>query len=403
MEWYSMSQKLVDLNPDLVRLRDEGYSVEVRDAHLVVSDIPYVNAQKQVQRGVLVSELTMVNNRTQQPSTHVIQFTGEYPCTNEGRPIEAIRNQSQRRQIAPGLFVDHAFSSKPKAGSYKDYFEKVRTYAGILAGYAQAIDPTASPLIFRPQVNTEESTVFQYIDTASSRAGIALLSRKLTTSRIAIIGLGGTGSYLLDFIAKTPVGEIHLFDGDQFFQHNAFRAPGAPSSAELERGMPKVEYFKQIYSRMHRGIVAHPNFVGRADLEFVKTMDFVFICMDSGPAKRMLIEALHEANKPFIDVGMGIELAEDVLTGIARVTTSTSGHRDHVWDCVSFADNAAENVYARNIQIAEMNALNAALAVIQWKKLCGFYFDPTPSFNMTYLISTNKLLRDEAKDGDAPR
>jgi hypothetical protein len=32
---------------------------------------------------------------------------------------------------------------------------------------------------------------------------------------------------VLDFTAKTHVKEIHLFDGDTFFQHNAFRAPGA--------------------------------------------------------------------------------------------------------------------------------------------------------------------------------
>jgi hypothetical protein len=89
---------------------------------------------------------------------------------------------------------------------------------------------------------------------------------------------------------------------------------------------------------------------------------------------------------------MGIELVDEVLTGMARVTTSVPGHRNHVWDCVSVADNAAENIYARNIQIAELNALNAALAVIQWKKLCGFYFVPTPVFNMTYVISNNKLL-----------
>lgn len=393
-----MSQKPVDRNPDLRRLRDEGYSVDVRDGYLVVSDIPYVDAHKNVRRGRLVSELTMLGDRTQQPSTHVIHFEGEYPCTHEGAPVEALRNQSQRQQLAPGLFVDHAFSSKPKVGSYKDYFEKVRTYADILAGYAQAIDPAASPLFVRPLVGTEDSTVFQYIDTASSRAGITLLSQKLTTSKVAIVGLGGTGSYLLDLLAKTPVGQIHLFDGDKFFQHNAFRAPGAPSSDELEKGLLKVDYFKQIYSRMHRGIIAHPNFVTRSDLDVFQTMDFVFICMDSGPAKRMLIEALHTADKPFIDVGMGIELADDVLTGIARVTTSTPGHRDHVWDCVSCADNAADNIYARNIQIAEMNALNAALAIIQWKKLCGFYFDPSPSFNTTYVISTNKLLKDEGND-----
>jgi tRNA A37 threonylcarbamoyladenosine dehydratase len=51
---------------------------------------------------------------------------------------------------------------------------------------------------------------------------------------------GGTGSYVLDFVAKTPVKEIHLFDGDIFDQHNAFRAPGAPSGEELEQRLKKV-------------------------------------------------------------------------------------------------------------------------------------------------------------------
>jgi len=395
-----MSQKLVDRNPDLLRLRDEGYAVDVHDGYLVVSDIPYVDAQRKVRRGVLVSELTLLGDRTQPPSTHVIRFSGDFPCTNDGVPIEAIRNQSQRQQLAPGLFVDHAFSSKPKTGAYKDYHEKIRTYAGILAGYAQAIEPSASPLFTRPLMDTEDNGVFQYLDTASSRAGISLLSRKLTASKVAIVGLGGTGSYVLDLMAKVPVREIHLFDGDKLFQHNAFRAPGAPSAEDLQKGMLKVDYLRSIYSRMHRGIIAHPHFLGQADLHMMQTMDFVFICMDSGPVKRILIEALHATEKPFIDVGMGVELADDVLTGIARVTTSVTGHRNHVWDCISCADNAADNIYSRNIQIAEMNALNAALAVIQWKKLCGFYFDPKPCFNTTYVISTNKLLGDEGKSDD---
>ena len=395
-----MSQKLIDLNPDLRRLRDEGYGVDVRDGFLIVSDIPYVDSQKVVRRGALVSELTMLADRTQQPSTHVIRFAGEFPCTYEGQPIEAIRNQSQREQVAPGLFVDHAFSSKPTAGFYKDYYEKVRTYADILVGHAQALDPSASPLFVRPLLNEEENSVFHYIDTASSRAGIASLTQKLAMTKIAIVGLGGTGSYLLDLIAKTPIGEIHLFDGDKFFQHNAFRAPGAPSNEDLEKGSFKVDYFKTIYGRMHRGIVAHANFVDRADLDVIQKMDFVFICMDSGPTKRMLIEALLAASKSFIDVGMGIERGDDELTGIARVTTSIPGHREHVWDCISCADTAGENLYARNIQIADMNALNAALAVIRWKKLCGFYFDPSPSFNTTYVVSTSKLIQDEAKNDD---
>ena len=67
---------------------------------------------------------------------------------------------------------------------------------------------------------------------------------------MAIVGLGGTGSYILDFLAKTPVQHIHLFDGDRFLQHNAFRSPGAPSLEELQEELSKVGWFQRIYSRM---------------------------------------------------------------------------------------------------------------------------------------------------------
>jgi hypothetical protein len=40
--------------------------------------------------------------------------------------------------------------------------------------------------------------------------------------RIAIVGVGGSGSYILDQVAKTWVDRIDLFDGDVFENHNAF-------------------------------------------------------------------------------------------------------------------------------------------------------------------------------------
>jgi len=389
-----MSQKLVDLNPDLRRLRDAGYNVDVQAGYLLIGDIPYVDANKQVRRGLLVSELSMSGDRTQQPSTHVVHFAGDYPCTQEGKPIEAVRNQSQRQQLAPGIVVDHAFSSKPQKGHYDDYFEKMQTYANILTGYAQAVDPSVSPLFFSPLPASNDESVFHYVDTASSRAGIVQANQKLMLDKVAIVGLGGTGAYILDLLAKVPIAELHLFDGDKFLQHNAFRAPGAPSIAQLAEAPLKVDYLTSIYSRMRRGIVPHQGFVGRTEVQQLVEMDFVFLSLDSGPAKKMIIETLQAQHKSFIDVGLGIELVDDVLTGMARVTTCTDAQQSHVWDCVSCADNAAENVYAKNIQIAELNALNASLAVIQWKKLRGFYFDPVPSFNSTYVVSTNRLLQD---------
>ena len=68
--------------------------------------------------------------------------------------------------------------------------------------------------------------MFHYVDTATSRAGIVAITEKLSRSEIGIIGLGGTGAYILDLVPKTPVREIHLFDGDEFLQRQ--RVPGPP-------------------------------------------------------------------------------------------------------------------------------------------------------------------------------
>ncbi|MDZ7652346.1 MAG: ThiF family adenylyltransferase [Burkholderiaceae bacterium] len=85
------------------------------------------------------------------------------------------------------------------------------------------------PRTFKTIDSNESESVFLFEDTASSRAGIQPIAQALREYKIAIVGLGGTGAYILDLVAKTHVSEIHLYDADKFRQHNAFRAPGAAS------------------------------------------------------------------------------------------------------------------------------------------------------------------------------
>lgn len=229
-----MSLKLINHSQDLKRLRDEGYELEIRGGFLLVKGVPYVNSKKEVKVGTLVSTLTLAGDITAKPDNHVAYFEGEYPCHKDGKEIERIKNESQRRQLATDVNIDHTFSAKPSS-PYTDYYHKVTTYVEILSGPARAINPNVTAKTFpiiEPDAEDEES-IFNYIDTASSRAEIDLISKKLILEKIAIVGLGGTGSYVLDLVAKTPVKEIHLFDGDTFLQHNAFRSPGAPSVEDL--------------------------------------------------------------------------------------------------------------------------------------------------------------------------
>jgi len=101
---------------------------------------------------------------------------------------------------------------------------------------------------------------------------------------------------VLDLTAKTPVRQIHLYDGDWFYQHNAFRSPGAPSLNELTVKHHKGTYFKDLYSKMHRGIVEHPVHLDAGNVEELRGMNFVFVCLDKGEPKKLIVEKLEEFN-----------------------------------------------------------------------------------------------------------
>lgn len=392
-----MSQQLISRSPDLKRLRDEGYDVEVRGGHLLIKRVPYVNSSKDIKFGTLVSTLSLTDNVTILPDTHVVNFAGDHPCHKDGSEIVQIKHSSNRQELDRGLVVDHMFSSKPTTGAYKDYYEKMTTYAAILASPAQSIDPAVTAKTFPVIESQEEESVFNYIDTASSRAGIAAVTRKLELRTIGIVGLGGTGSYVLDLVAKTPVREIHLFDGDTFSQHNAFRSPGAPSVDELRTQLQKVAYWKEQYSRMRRNIVAHDFYIDGSNVDCLREMEFVFLCLDRGGVKKLIVDKLEEWGTPFVDVGMGIELVDEALYGVLRITTSTVKKREHVKakNRIPFSDGDGNDDYARNIQIADLNALNATLAVIKWKKLSGFYGDFDKEYYSTYTIDGNMLVNED--------
>jgi hypothetical protein len=393
-----MSQRLISRSPDLERLRSEGYAVEILHGYLLVHEVPYVNAAKQVRRGVLVSTLNLVADATTTPETHVVYFIGDHPCTKEGVPIAQIMHASAKTRLGEGLEIDHSFSNKPPSG-YPDYHAKMTRYIDILSHPASALDESITTRTYPVVKNTEDDSPFEFIDTATSRAGIGAITQKLEGQRIAIVGLGGTGSYVLDLIAKTPVLEIHLYDSDAFLQHNAFRSPGAASVTDLERRLSKVEFLRERYSVLRRGIVAHEVRVNETNVEELCDLSFVFICIDSGPSRQLIVARLEAMGVPFADVGMGIFRAGDgdVLGGVLRVTTSTPDVVQHSArpGRFPFGEDNGLNEYARNIQIADLNALNAVLAVVRWKRWAGVYLDLEREHHTTYTLDGNQLTNED--------
>ena len=394
-----MSHQLVSHSDDLQRLYQEGYTLEIRNTYLLVKNIPFVTSDKEVAYGTIVSELTITGSQTDKPGSHQVKFIGGIPCDDQGAALDAQLIAGRGPiNLGDGLVADVDFSYKPKDG-YRDYHDKITTYAELLLDWARKVDPTASATSYPPVQPTEEESVFRYLDAASSRAQISHLSANLKPLKIGIVGVGGTGGYILDLVAKTPVAEIHVFDEDEFFAHNAFRAPGAATLAQLDERPLKVEYFRTEYDAMHRHVYAHPYEITDENVHELTAMSFVFISMDTGPTKRLIFEALEAADIPFIDVGMGAQETEGGLAGMLRVTSSFPGSRDHVWADTSIDFEApAEDGYDRNIQTAELNSLNAGFAVVAWKKYYGFYADWEHAHSMLYTVARNKILNEDLGD-----
>lgn len=389
-----MSQHLISASHDLQQLQHEGYELEIRPSgHLIVGHVPYVTESAEVTYGALISSLEMAGDATVRPKDHVAFFAGGVPCDRDGRPLDQIINQVGHQQLAPDLAADASFSSKPPDG-YADYFQKMTTYIKLVSGPAQALDATATAQTYRVIEPGDVPSVFRYLDTAAGRAGVADLSARLAQPRVAIVGVGGTGSYILDLVAKTPVEEIHLFDGDDFLQHNAFRAPGAASIEELRARAKKAEHFADLYGRMRVGVIPHAYALDQDNVDQLAPMSFVFVSIDEGLAKRTILEYLEATGIPYIDVGMGVWRSEHGLGGSLRITTSTPEHRN-AGHGVARAAGTARDEYDTNIQIADLNALNATLAVIRWKKLLGFYADLEHEHLAIYEIDGNSLLNEE--------
>ncbi|RFZ34009.1 hypothetical protein DAVIS_04838 [Mycobacterium marinum] len=385
--------RLVRNSPDLTRLVQDGFAVRIVHGFLIVDDIPFVDDNAQVQWGSLLCPLDLSGTTTAPPGTHVMCFIGGIPHDKNGHAIKGLVNDGVKKWSAtPELTASCGFSQKPAAGSYCDYYEKVTYYAAMIVGPAQANDPDASPYTYKPVQTDEDDGVFLYVDTFSSRAGITELNERLALDKLVIIGLGGTGAHLLDALAKTQVRTIHLYDGGVLRTHNAFRAPGAASLEDLTARKKKVDYYAEMYSVMRRGIVPHPVNITAENAHELLDANFVFLAMDSGPDKKAIIDTLTANGISFIDTGIGLSKDPNGINGHLRVTTSTPEQSEHLErdGLISyFAGEDAE--YDTNLQVDELNAITANLAVIRYKKVLGFYTDGEGEHHTIYVVDSGDL------------
>jgi hypothetical protein len=390
-------QKLASHNGDIKRLIEKGYALSTDSHYLIVRDVPYLDAERKLQWGSLVTKVLFVDQDHIRPEDHQIFFAGSVPHNLDGTPIPNLGGGATPLTLGEGskdVIVERSFSHLPfRTKKYEDFFDKIDTYVTVISGPAMHLHG-ANPYTFKTVENAPNS-VFKFHDTLTSRAEIGDLAAKFQNDIIAIIGVGGTGSYILDLIVRTPVKEIRIFDKDLFYVHNAFRSPGQTRESEFNK--PKVQIYKARYDDYRHGVRAEQQFVDATSTTDFEGVTFAFVCVDKGSSRSGIFDLLIAKEIPFIDVGMGLDRnkVDNSLTGMLRTTYFSAQDAQTIRDMrLADVSDDPNDIYRNNIQLGELNALNASLAVIKFKQLRGFYSsEPGSSFHFLLDIEDLKIVQ----------
>jgi hypothetical protein len=371
----------------------KGYALSIDGGYLVVRDIPYLDDGAQLQWGAFVAKFDLVDKQTVQQDDHQIWFAGSVPHGLDGKPIANLAGGPTGLALGEAskdVVVQRRFSNKPQAtGKFADFYEKFESYLTIISGPAMELHG-ANPYTFRT-VEEMPNSVFKFHDTLTSRAEITDLSGKFAEDVVAVIGLGGTGAYVLDFLVKTPVCEIRGFDLDRFYVHNAFRSPGRLEESEL--GKPKADVYGTRYDSLRHGLKIERKFLDSTSGAELEGVTFAFVCVDKGSSRTAIFDLLIAKGIPFIDVGMGLDRRRGPINGMVRVTYYANENAQQVRDKgLAEMSDQPDDIYRTNIQISEINALNACLAVIRFKQLRGFYFEEIPYYHLLQEIGDLKVV-----------
>lgn len=369
MECASGFQELASHNPFIRELEGQGYLVDFINGYFIIYGLPYLDKDGALKHGDWASPVDLTNWVLDPPSNHQVWFRGGRPHDQKGRELR-LGGGPHQVKVAEGFVTDYSFSYKllelGQMRQYRSFEEKVYTYLDTITAPAMAVYPEATPLRGIEVKAAAQGSPLRFPDTFSSRYHMSDVSSLLRGKKVAIIGLGGTGSYILDFIARTQLDRIALFDDDKVQVHTIFRMPGFIPRAI---GMTKVEALAQQYGNWHAGVDPVTERITAQNVERLREFDFVFVSVDDGPSRLYVVDWLSSNGIPFVDCGMGLNRSVVGLNGVVRVTgIDRTAFERTVHTPYLPTSNIKDEEYRRQAQIAELNALNAALAVIRFKQ-----------------------------------
>lgn len=365
---------------DLMRqeANKRGWTIEARQNQIVVGEVPYRTQDGESGRCRVSVDteddgLSMRAPENGQGAAHAATLSGV---------AGGSAYQANGERVGNVLWTDDAsvcvISIKRDEGEYANAWHALFVYAATVAGEVGVEQREHVPRPFKFDVLGEDS-----LEVRGWRD-------RETGQKVGIVGLGGVGLWILDLMSKTDVAEIRIWDGDDIEGRNLLRAPGWAGQGAI--GKNKAEHFGARYGKVRTGISIFPDYwQSDASVDVFRDLTFVFVAVDKTSARTALCETLERIGMPFVDVGMGIERRQGRVRGSCQVFFS--GEDSSRWRVgIPTAEGAGERDYYE-LQLADMGALNAALAVGMWRRHIEQYEEEEKDWLVRYVVEGNALLK----------
>ena len=146
------------------------------------------------------------------------------------------------------------------------------------------------------------------------------------------------------------------------------------------------------YENFREGLFLFKKYVDRTSAADLQGVTFTFVCVDRGSARAEIFDLLIALRIPFIDCGLGLNRKQGSLGGALRATyyPAEKAAELRAKQLAEEVDDP-DDIYRKSVQIAELNAMNACLAVIRYKQARGFYVDEGAIQHLLLDISSLRL------------
>lgn len=278
--------------PEAAYLERTAYAATLKPAFLTELS----NAAKQARAGVLLAH------------THV----------GEGA-LQEFSRVDDRGELPLAEYFDR---KRPNNPSFAAVFTGTTVRVRRLAGAATAVAVVGRELLLSTKSAAASSTRYHRQVLAFGAAG----QTAVANVRVAIVGLGGTGSVVASQLAHLGVKDVLLVDPDKVEETNLNRLVGATPG---DVGEAKVEVAARHIRTISPGTKVEAvvgDIVDDAVAKKLLVADFIFACTDSQASRAVLNQLAYQYLIPCIDMGVGIHVNEGAIRFIAgRVQMLSAG------------------------------------------------------------------------------